>query len=144
MGYADQKFYSRKFMPVGFNVDYGTGTGTGSDDYTMSDVHAPIPKFERRSKVSAFRFRCTTAPEADATSLVAAVKSGTNTFGTAVLTTATADQIVDGVITSAANSVVGTDVQPTIDLVVTSTGTDDALGDYDVWFEVQELFDGAA
>lgn len=135
--YSDQKYYSRVFVPAGFAVDFGTATATVD---ASTDVAATLPKFKRRTQINAVRLRCTTIPNANSTVLLANFVNGTNTFGTAVITTAAADGFVDGVITSAANAIFAADGQPKVNMAGTHTASGVDQGDFDIWFEVQELF----
>lgn len=138
--YSDQKFYSRVLIPAGFALSFGTATNATSVAAATTGV---LTKFKRKISISAIRLRCTTIPNASATVLKASFLNGTSTFGTAVLTTATATtggQWLDGVITSAANAVLAADTQPTITSSGTFTASGDAIGSYDVYFEVTEQF----
>jgi hypothetical protein len=135
MAYSDQKFYTRQYGAVAFAADLGTATGA---TINKADA-AQLPKFKRRTEITAIRLRCTTIPNAAATSLKLSFLNGTNTFGTAIVTTATADQWVDGVITSAANAKIAADGEPTVTVTGTATASGDSLGDFDIYFERNEL-----
>ncbi len=84
--------------------------------------------------------RCTTIPNAAATAVIAQFKNGTSVFGTVVLTTLASGGFADGVITSAANSVLAIDTQPTIDITGTFTASGGNVGIYDIDFELQENY----
>jgi len=140
MGYSDQKFYTRREIPVAFAQNLGTSTGAGTASNTLSDVLATLPKFTRRTKVLAIRLRCTTIPNAASTAEILQFKNGTSTFATVTVTTASADQFLDATMVET-NGVdtFSASVQPTVDVTGTATASGAALGAFDVWFEVQEL-----
>lgn len=140
MSYSDPKYAARSLALVGAAASFGTATASGAAGHTLSDVYTRLPKFKRRTKITAVRFNCTTIPNASSTGLIASLNNGTNVIGTAVLTTATAGQVLDLTITSEANSIVAADTEPTFSLVGTSTASAAACGAYDIWFETQELF----
>lgn len=139
MSYSDARFDSRTLVSGGFATSFGTATASSATGHDLSDVAATLPKFKRRGKITAWRLRCTTIPDAGSTAVKAHLMNGTTTIGTAVLTTATADQWLDGSVT-AANSTFTADTQLTINLTGTATASADANGAYDIWFEVQELY----
>lgn len=137
--YAAPNFNVRTFIPAGFAVDFGL---SGATTVAATDVAATLPKFKRRTEISAIRLRCTTIPNAAATNLVVSFLNGTSTFATATVTAATADSFIDAtVVTTGDVNVIAKDVQPTVSVSGTATATNDSLGDYDVWFEVEEKFD---
>ena len=137
MAYPDQKYYARPLQLWGSAVDMGLSVAT---TVARTDAAVGIPKLIRKSQVNAIRLRVDTIPNASATALVASFVNGTDTFGTVTLTTATADEFLDVTITSTANAVIAADVQVTVNIAGTATATDDVLGDYDIWAEVQEEF----
>jgi hypothetical protein len=138
MGYSDQKFYSRPLQLWGQAVDFGLSVAT---TVAVTDAVTQLPKFIRKSQVNAIRLRCTTIPNADATALTVSVLNGTSTMATAVITTATADQHIDAtVVTTNDVNVFAADAQPTISITGTATATDDSMGDFDIWAEVQEEY----
>lgn len=139
MGYADQRYWTLKEVSGGFGVSFGTATASSATGHNLSDVAASLPKFQKRTDVLGVRLRVTVIPNAASTNLVAQFMNGTNTLGTAVLTTATADQFVDFTITNAANGTFADDAQPTINLTGTATASAAANGSYDIWMEVKEL-----
>lgn len=137
--YAAPNFNVRSFVPVGFGVDLGVSGGT---TVAVTDRAASLPKFKRRTEVSAIRMRCTAIPNAEATNLVVSFLNGTSTFATATITAASADAFVDAtVVTTGDVNVFAKDVQPTVNVAGTATGASDSLGDFDIWFEVEEKFD---
>jgi hypothetical protein len=71
---------------------------------------------------------------------VATFNVGGAELGTAVLTTATADQHIDVTITTAANNVIAADAQLLVGITGTATASADVNGSWDVWAEVQEEF----
>lgn len=135
MGYSDQKYNTRQYNFYGA-VDFGTAT-TGT--VATTSVSARLPKFLRRTAINDIRLICFTIPNAAATALVAHVMNGTNTFGTAVLTTATAGQVIEFTPVTAANGTYAADGQVTIKVTGTATASADSLGDFDLYFETQEL-----
>ena len=139
MAYNDPRFDARTMVPVGFALDFGTATGVGTASNSLGDLAATLPAFIRRTRVTAFKFRCTSIPNAAATVLIAHILNGTLTAGQITLTTATSDQWLTGTMT-AANAVFAADVQPTISVIGTATASGGSLGDFDIWFEQQELF----
>lgn len=137
--YVAPNFNVRTLVPAGFDVDFGVSGGT---TVAVTDRAETLPKFVRRTQVSAIRLRCTEIPNALATGLVASFLNGTNTFATVVLTTATADQFLDAtVVTDDDVNIFAKDVQPTVNVAGTATGASDSLGDFDIWFEIEEKFD---
>jgi hypothetical protein len=144
MSYSDPKYYARSMQPAAFALSFGTATAAGTASNTLSAAEAgALPKFKRKTSISAIRMRCTTIPNASATAVIAQFKNGTSVFGTVVLTTATASsggQQLDGVITSAANAVLAADTRPTVDITGTFTASAGAVGAYDIWFETQEQY----
>lgn len=139
MSYSDAKYDARVFHRVASAVSFGTATASSATGHDLSDVCAGLPVFPRRSTVSGFKLRCTTIPDTGSTAVVAQLMNGTTTVGTAVLTTATADQWLTGVVT-AANSTFAAADEAKINLTGTATASADANGAYDVWFEVSEAF----
>lgn len=137
--YASPNFNVRTFIPAGFAVDLGV---SGATTIAATDRAATLPKFKRRTEISAIRLRCTTIPNANATNLVVSFLNGTDTFATATVTGASADDFIDAtVVTTGDVNVIAKDVQPTVSVAGTATGASDSLGDYDIWFEVEEKFD---
>lgn len=139
MSYSDPKFAARYFVPFVHAVSFGTSTASATDGHNLSDVCAGLPVFKRRCKITAWKLRCTTIPDAGSTAVKAHLMNGTDTVGTAVLTTATADQWIDGSVT-AANSTFTASAEVKMNLTGTSTASGDANGSWDVYFEVQELY----
>lgn len=136
MSYPDQKYMTRPLQFWGQAVDFGLSVAT---TVARTDAVAQLPKFIRKSQVNAIRLRCTTIPNAAATALKLSFLNGTDTFGTAVITTATADQVIDVTIDTDYN-VFAADGQPTVSISGTATATNDSVGDFDIWAEVQEEF----
>jgi hypothetical protein len=140
MSYSDQKFYTRSQHLVASALSFGTATASGAAGHTFSDLAPRVPKFKRRTKITAVKFAVSTIPDVDSSGLIAILKAGTATFGTAVLTDAALNATVEATITSEANSIFAADgAEPTIGLVGTSTASGAACGAYDIWFETQEL-----
>lgn len=137
MSYSDPKFYSRAYVLVKDRVSLGTATASGSAGYTLSDV-VELPKFPRRTVVNKIRLKCTTIPNAASTGLTARFMNGTDTAGTAVLTTATVGQSIDFTMNTSYNTFTA-DAEPTMNLVGTSTASGAAAGAFDIFFEQQEL-----
>ncbi len=136
MGYSDAKYNTRVQVFEGA-VDFGTAT---TATVATTSVSPRFPKFLRRTQINKARLNCFTIPSAAATALTAHFMNGTNTFGTAVLTTATVGSIIDVTVTTAANSIYAADGTLTIKVTGTATASGDSLGDFDVWLEQQELF----
>ena len=140
MGYSDQKFYARPLIDLGA-FDFGTSTGVGTASNTIAQTASQmLPAFARRTKIGNIQLVCEVAPNASATVLTLSFLNGTNTFGTAVLTTATASQVISGVITSAANAVFSANGEPTMGLIGTFTASGGTAGKYVISFEQQEQF----
>ncbi len=137
MSYSDQKYYSRPLLLVADTRSFGTATASGAAGHTLSDV-VELPKFIRRTQLGTVRLKVRTIPNAASTALTAIFLNGTNTYGTAVLTTATAGQTIDFTVTTSAYSTFTAGAEPTINLVGTSTASGAACGIYDVFIESQE------
>jgi hypothetical protein len=137
MGYSDPKFYSRKQTLMGAALSLSTATASGA--IANSDV-AALPKFIRRSQVNNFELVVRTIPNAASTALKVSILNGTNTIGTAILTTATLGQTVSGVVTSTTNNIFAAGTSATANLAGTATASAAANGAYDFIFEVQELY----
>ena len=139
MAYTDQKFYTRQFVNVKPTTSWGTATASGAGGHDLTNV-VELPKFIRRSAITAVRLKVTTIPNAASTALLATLLNGTSVIGTAVLTTAALAGTVDFVITTAANGTLAADTEPTINLTGTSTASAAAAGAYDTFIEFNELF----
>lgn len=138
MGYSDAKYNTRVFKLVSPNTSWGTATAGNSTGHVLSTV-VELPKFKRRTAVTAVRLRVRTIPNAASTALIAYLLNGTNTAGSAVLTTAASSADVDFTLTTA-SCTWAADGEPTISLVGTATASGAANGAYDVFFEETELF----
>ena len=137
MGYSNSEFQVRVDVREGSAVSFGTATASGA--VASTDV-ANMKKFKRRTKVNSIRLHVTTIPNAASTALVASFLNGTNTFGTAVLTTAALDAYVDVTITTASNAIFAAADEMKINVSGTATASAAALGAYDIWIEQQEQF----
>jgi hypothetical protein len=138
MGYSNPEYQARYEVPLALNTSLGTFTASGSNALT-SVLGGALPKFIRRTRLNKLRFVCRTIPNASATGLTAIVLNGTTTVGTAVLTTATANQNIDLTITGTTGvNVYSRDTAPTINIVGTATASGGALGAYDLYAEAQE------
>lgn len=136
MSYSDGKFYSRPLVLVGDNRSFGTATASGAAGFTLSTI-TELPKFNNRCTVNLIRLKVRTAPNAAATGLQAIVLNGTDTANVAVLTGGTAGQSIDFT-TVSAYSTYGSNTQPTIKLIGTSTASGGTAGAYDIFMEIQE------
>lgn len=137
MGYSDQKFYARPQVDLGqFDLGTSTGVGTASNSLTQTAANV-LPAFTRRTQVNNIEVEVVTAPNANATALVLSFLNGTNTFGAVTLTTATAGQIIAGVMTPA-NAIFSAGGQATEGLIGTFTASGGTAGKYRVQFEEQE------
>ena len=136
MGYSDQKYQTRVDIREGSAVSFGTATASGA--IASTDV-ANMKKFKRRTQVNSIRLHVTTIPNAASTALIASFLNGTNTFGTAVLTTAASDAYVDVTITTASNAIFAAADEMKVNIAGTATASAAAIGAYDIWMEVQEL-----
>lgn len=138
MSYSDQKFYTNQFVNVANARSFGTATASSTTGAVLSDV-VELPKFIKRSVITACRLKVTTIPNAASTALIATLLNGTNAIGTAVLTTAALGATVDFTITTASNGTLTAATEPTISLVGTATASAAANGAYDVFFQFNEL-----
>lgn len=136
MSYSDPQFRVNQFSNMASARSFGTATASGSAGHTLSDV-AELPKFIKRSKLSAVRLKVTTIPNAASTGLIARLLNGTDTAGTAVLTTAALGASVDFTMNTSYNTFTA-GAEPTINLVGTSTASGAACGAYDIFFEFVE------
>lgn len=136
MSYSDARFNSRPQILVGDNRSFGTATASGAAGFTLSTI-TELPKFVYRVQVNRVRLKVRTAPNAAATGLTAILLNGTNTYGTAVLTTATAGQSIDFSATVPYNTFTA-DQQPTLALIGTSTASGGTAGAYDIFMAEQE------
>ena len=138
MSYSDQKFYARVYAKVQQACSFGTTTAssaTGAD--TTPTCY--LPQFDRRTKLNAVKMTVTVIPDAGSTALKAHFLNGTDTFSVVTLTTATAGQVLTGVMDTSYNTFAA-DSAPTVKVTGTSTASADAQGAYDIYFEQQELF----
>lgn len=143
MSYTDQKYYGRPQILVGDNRSFGTATASGAAGFTLSTL-TELPKFIKRTQLNTVRLKVRTAPNAAATGLIAIFLNGTNTHGTAVLTTATAGQTVDFTnVNSGSYGTFTSGAQPTLNLVGTSTASGGTAGAYDIFFEAREMYDSS-
>ena len=143
MSYTDQKYYMRPQILEGDNRSFGTATASGAAGFTLSTL-TELPKFIKRTQINQIRLKVRTAPNAAATGLIAIFLNGTNTHGTAVLTTATAGHTIDfTTLNSGSYSTFTAGSQPTISLVGTSTASGGTAGAYDIFFEAREMYDSA-
>ena len=138
--YSDPQFRVEVFMPFAFAASLGTATASATNGILGADV-VPMPKFVQRSQVKNIRMRCTVIPDAGSTAVKVSFLNGTNTFGTAVITTATADQWIDATITSAAHAVFADDGEIKVNVSGTATASADANGSFDFWVNYRNLFD---
>ena len=137
--YSDPNFTVKQFYPAALAVAISTATASGTAGHTLSAV-IPMPKFPQRTEIQKIRVRCAVIPNAASTAVTLNFLNGTNTFGVVTLTTATAGQWLEGVIT-ASNAIIADDVVPTVNMLGTSTASAAASGTYDVWLETQRLWD---
>lgn len=138
--YTNPTLNNTFYIPVGFNIDLGTSDGT-----TIIGLERipTLPKFKRRTKVNAVRFRCTSAPNSELTNLTARFYNQSIGFATVALSGASVDDIIDGVITAGeTRSIFELETRPVVHITGTATGASDSLGSFDVWFELEELYDG--
>lgn len=142
MSYTDQKYYVRPMQLVGDTRSFGTATASGAAGFTLSTL-TELPKFIKRTAINQIRLKVRTAPNAAATGVITTLLNGTNVVGTAVLTTATAGQTVDFVITTSSNGTFTSGGQPTLSLVGTSTASGGVAGTYDIFMELREVYDSA-
>jgi hypothetical protein len=140
MGYSDQKFHSRPLQLWGQAVSFGTATASATDGILVTDAAPSLPKMIRKTQINSLRLRCSVIPDTGSDVVVATFNVGGAEFGTAVLTTATADQHIDVTITTASNNVIAADGQLIVGVTGTATASADVNGSYDVWAEVQEEF----
>ena len=136
MAYSDPKFqiaYERIVLQA---TSFGTATAASAVgcDLDLSAV-AILPKFIRRVEVKAIRVRCTVIPDAGSTAVKLHFLNGTSTFGVVTLTTATAGQWIDGTVT-ASNAIIAANDQPTCKTTGTATASADAMGTYEITFEL--------
>lgn len=139
MGYSDQKYYARPLELVGAGaVDFGTSTGAGTASNSLASPTAnPLPAFSQKTQINNIQVEVIAAPNANATALVMGFLNGTATFGSVTLTTATAGQILKGVMT-AANAVFAAQGQATYNVIGTFTASGGTAGKYAIQFEQQE------
>jgi len=142
MAYSDQKFYVRPLLLWGQAVSFGTATASSTTGHNVTDSVKQLPNFKRRCVVNKLYLHCTTIPDTGSTALKASFLNGTTTFGTVILTTATADQELTVTIDTDYN-VISSGVQPTVTITGTATASADVAGSYDIWAEVQELPESA-
>jgi hypothetical protein len=134
--YSDQKFYVN--VPITLcNASWGTATASGALGNVL-DVTAYIPQFMQKTKVNKVQLVCTVIPDATTTVLVASFMNGTDTMGTAVLTTATAEQVF--ITTISTNNTFTASSAVSIKLTGTTTDSDTANGSWVLGVEAQELF----
>ena len=138
--YSDPQFRVEMLIPCAFAASLGTATASATNGINGADV-VPMPKFVQRSQVKNIRMRCTTGPDTGSTAVKVSFLNGTNTFGTAVITTATVDQWIDATITSVPNSIFADNGEIKVNVTGTATASADANGAFDFWVVVQNLFD---
>ena len=138
MGYSDQKFYSREENRVLNAIAFGSATGAGTASNSLAAPAATyLPSFYRRTVINKLSTICLTAPNAAATAVTLTILNGTNTAGSVVVTTATAGQVIQGVVT--ANNTFTALGEPTMALIGTWTASGGTSGTWDLYFETQEL-----
>ena len=137
--YDNDMFDARAMVKVQNAVSFGTTTASATDGANTTPT-CYLPQFFRRCKVNKVEMVVTTIPDAGSTALKASFLNGTDTFATVTLTTATAGKVLHGSVT-AANSTFTASAAPTVVVTGTSTASADAQGSYDIYFEVQELFE---
>jgi hypothetical protein len=140
MAFSDQKFITRVLVPAGFNVT-STATITASGHVVTNTAAYRLPKFLRRTKISAIRAKVVTAPNAGATSTRMVFLNGTSTFAVVTVSTNTAGVSVDATMTDA-NATFAADVEPTVNVLSTGTASSAAVtqGNYDLYFEQAEQY----
>lgn len=135
MAYSDSKFYTRVLVPVRFAAT-STLTATASGHVVTNTDQVELPKFIRRTKISAVRVKPTTAPVASTVKL--AFLNGTNTF--AVATLGAAGTSVDATVTDS-NATLAADTEPTVTVIGTGTASAaQVAGVFDIYFEQMEQF----
>lgn len=136
MSYSDQKFYARPCVSLA-SGSFGTATAASATGINLSSV-IYLPQFLQKTNVTKVQLVCTTAIANGSTAVKAHFMNGTATMGTAVLTTATAGQVI---ITSiSTNNTFTASSGMTINLTGTATASGAANGSYIVAVEAQELY----
>lgn len=137
--YTDPTYNVVSYIPVGFNIDLGISGGTNV--FGLQRIPT-LPKFSRRTKVSAVRFRCASPPNSELTNLTARFYNRGSRFATVTLTGASTDDIIDAIISEdSAQNVFQSETQPEVYITGTATGASDSLGSFDIWFEFEEKYD---
>lgn len=85
MGFSDQKFYSQEIVNVGLGA-VATCTASGSNNLTTV---LRAPTFVNKRKLTRFRVEVVTAPAANISGVLFAVRNGTSTLAVATLGTNT-------------------------------------------------------
>jgi|SRR5579859_1585821 len=139
MAYPDAQFNSRYTVPcVGLTTASLTGTGTAVATGGALTATA-FPVFVRRSAVRNVTIVVVTAPVAAVTGELINFTNGTNTFATATIGTLTAGQVVS--VAGNANSTFADLGQPAGTVIGTLTSTATGAGLFNIWFDVQELYE---
>lgn len=136
MGYSDQKYYAN-IPSVLHSASWGTATASSATGHDLT-ITAYIPQFTQKTKVNKIQLVCTVLPDAGSTALKASFMNGTDTMGTAVLTTATAGQVF--ITTISTNNTFTASSAMSIKLTGTATASGDANGSWTLIAETQELF----
>jgi hypothetical protein len=136
MPYTDPKFQVNVPGILSPPTSWGTATVSGAIATTGIVV---LPKFFKAEKFTSINARCTVIPNAASTALVANFLNGTNTFATITLTTATAGQVVSGVVTES-NATFAAAGQPTVNLNGTATASAAAQGSWEIFAETKEAY----
>lgn len=134
--YTDPQFHAPQVVVAGFAVSFGTSTASGANALTPTTA---LPSAIGKTRVRKVRMVTTTIPHASNAGLKATFLNGTDAFAEVVLTTSTANQQLDGVITSEANAILADKTKIAVALAGTSTASGVVLGAYDILFEIESV-----
>ena len=139
MAYTDAQFNIRYLIPV-LPLATASLTGTGTAVATGGALTATsFPTFIRRSAIKNVFVSIVTAPVAAVTGELINFTNGTNTFATATIGTLTAGQTVS--VAATANNTFADAGQPAGTVIGTLTSTATGAGLFNIWFDVQELYE---
>lgn len=139
MSYSDGRFSARELGRFAYIT--GTATASGTNALTAADLKtdAQEPTFKRRTAITGGRLVANIATPSNWTALKLIQKNGTSTFASNTVTTNTAAQVADVVVTLA-SATFAADSGPTLVLDGTSTASGQSVGTLVLWYETQELF----
>lgn len=138
MSYSEQKYQTRQFFTAVLAQSFGTATAASAVGCDLT-IAVPVVKFKRRTQVNAVRMIPTVVVDDGSTAVKAHFLNGTDTFAVVTLTTNTVGVACDGTINTTYN-ILAAGAAPTVKVTGTATASADAMGTYNIFYELQELY----